>query len=380
MYSHADPALPSFYIRVMPSGVKSYAAVAKDPRGKQIWTTLGKTTDLNIEEAREKARAVIAAVRAGRDAGGPQTFASVAEAWMQRHVQGKGLRSSDQIRWRLNRLLPIWGGRDFETIRRGEIARLLDQIEDESGARSADQALSIISGMVTFFAKRNEDYVSPLVKGMRRYSKADNARARILSDDELRALWAVEGNFADMLKLLLLTGQRQAKVSAMKWSEVAIDGTWSIPSEAREKGNAGELVLPELALDIIRRQPHFATNPYVFPGSTGGHRRSFFNPLRDLRAKLPGKPDWKLHDLRRSARSLMSRAEIRPHICERVLGHAIEGVEGVYDRHSYLQEKQHALAALASLVQAILAPSDEKVVRLKSARANSRLPRRADAI
>ena len=114
MYSHPDPALPSFYIRVMPSGVKSYCAVAKDPRGKQVWTTLGKTTEINIEQAREKARAVIAAVRAGKDASGPQTFHSVAESWLKRHVEAKGLRSSDKIRWRLNKvLLPLWAGRDF---------------------------------------------------------------------------------------------------------------------------------------------------------------------------------------------------------------------------------------------------------------------------
>jgi len=61
MYSHPDPALPSFYVRVMPSGVKSYCAVAKDPRGKQKWTTIGKTSELGIETAREKARAIITA-------------------------------------------------------------------------------------------------------------------------------------------------------------------------------------------------------------------------------------------------------------------------------------------------------------------------------
>ena len=367
MYSHLDPALSSFYIRVMPSGVKSYCAVAKDPRGKQVWTTLGKTTEINIEQAREKARAVIAAVRAGKDASGPQTFHSVAESWLKRHVEAKGLRSSDKIHWRLNKvLLPLWAGRDFASIRRGEIAALLDKVEDESGARSADITLSIISGMVTFFAQRNEDYVSPLVKGMRRYNKAENARSHILTDDEIRAMWAIEGNFGDMLKVLLLTGQRLAKVSAMRWSDIAPDGTWSIPTEAREKGNAGDLVLPELALEILERQPRFASSPYVFPGRTGGHRRSFFNPLLDLQAEL-GHPDWTLHDLRRTARSLMSRAGILPHIAERVLGHAIQGIEAVYDRHSYQDQKKHALAALASLIENIIKPPTGKVVPMVAA-------------
>jgi hypothetical protein len=51
MYSYSDPALPSFHVRVMPSGVKSFVAVAKDPRGKQIWTTIGKTSGAKRDEA-----------------------------------------------------------------------------------------------------------------------------------------------------------------------------------------------------------------------------------------------------------------------------------------------------------------------------------------
>ena len=76
-------------------------------------------------------------------------------------------------------------------------------------------------------------------------------------------------------------------------------------------------------------------------------------------------PKWRLHDLRRTARSLMSRAGIRPDIAERVLGHAITGVEGVYDRHSYREEKAHALRALAGLIENILRPELAKVRQLR---------------
>ena len=62
---------------------------------------------------------------------------------------------------------------------------------------------------------------------------------------------------------------------------------------------------------------------------------------------------WTIHDLRRTAKSLMQRAGVLPHISERVLGHAIQGVEGTYDRHSYVTEKAHALKALASLIENI---------------------------
>jgi integrase len=125
-------------------------------------------------------------------------------------------------------------------------------------------------------------------------------------------------------------------------------------------------VLPELALDIIKAQPHFVDNPYVFAGRREGHFNSFSKAKAAFDARLDAefKP-WVLHDLRRTARSLMSRAGVRPDIAERCMGHAIAGVEGIYDRHSYTAEKADALNALASLVQAILHPPAEKVVRLR---------------
>jgi integrase len=171
-------------------------------------------------------------------------------------------------------------------------------------------------------------------------------------------------------RLLLLTGQRREKVAAMRWQDISIDGTWTIPAEDREKGNALELKLPDTALDIIKAQPRFASNPYVFAGRGGSHYSGYSKGKAALDAKLRGANlrilPWRLHDLRRTARSLMARAGIRPDIAERVLGHAIKGVEGVYDRHSYSEEKAHALRALAGLIASILAPQDAKVRRRRA--------------
>ena len=80
-------------------------------------------------------------------------------------------------------------------------------------------------------------------------------------------------------------------------------------------------------------------------------------------------PDWTIHDLRRTAKTLMARAGVRPDISERVLGHAIPGVEGVYDQHSYDEEKAHALKELASQVERIINPPPKaKVVRMDEAK------------
>jgi integrase len=75
---------------------------------------------------------------------------------------------------------------------------------------------------------------------------------------------------------------------------------------------------------------------------------------RRMRAVLGDMAPWVLHDLRRTARSLMSRVGVQPHVSERVLGHAIRGVEGIYDRHHYRDEMADALARVADLVASMV--------------------------
>jgi integrase len=213
---------------------------------------------------------------------------------------------------------------------------------------------------------RHEDYVSPVIRGMQRTSSKETARSRILDDDEIRLVWnACEGTFGDFVKLLLLTGQRRAKVAAMRWDAVSIDGVWSVPNGGRAKGTGGDLLLPEMALDIIRARPRLASNPFVFPGRRDQSFANFAIGKNKLVAKLPNMPQWGLHDLRRTARSLMSRAGVRPDVAERVLGHVQGGVAGIYDRHEYLEEKAQALRMLAGLVENILRGDSERVRRLR---------------
>ena len=368
-YAVADPKLAGHYIRVTPSGSKSFAAVARDPRGKQVWHTIGSSELYKVEDARELARIAIKAIRAGEDRSGAQSFEAVAELWFKRHVEARGLRSHAHIRLYLDKhILPAWAGREFTTIRRGDVTALLDTVEDNSGPVAADKVLALVSNICGWYATRHDDYSSPIIKGMRRSNPKERARTRIFSDDELRVIWKAaeaNGSFGAFVRLLLLTGQRRDKVATMRWEDIQ-DGVWMIPSEKREKGNANELKLPKVALDIIEAQPRFAHNPYVFAGTGRVQLQNHTTAKAAFIAKLPEMPQWGLHDLRRTARSLMSRAGVRPDISERVLGHAMGGVEGIYDRHSYCEEKAYALRALAALVESIANPLGGKVVRLKS--------------
>ena len=119
-----------------------------------------------------------------------------------------------------------------------------------------------------------------------------------------------------------------------------------------------------MALNIINNRSRLGDNQYVLTGRGGSHLAGFSQGKRAL-DKVTGVTNWTLHDLRRTARSLMSRAGVRENVAEKVLGHVQRGVVGIYDRHAYHDEKGHALRALAGLIENILRGDSVKVRRLR---------------
>jgi integrase len=221
----------------------------------------------------------------------------------------------------------------------------------------ADVTLAVIQGVANWFVDRSDSYVSPFAK-LKKRSNAD-PRDRILSDEELRAVWKAaeakeSGAFGVLVRLLLATAQRLDKVLTMRWDNISADGVWIIPSEPREKGHGGPLRLPDLVLAVLKEHPRFAGNPHVFSGRTGGRWRDVWRPKLSFDERC-GVTGWALHDCRRTARSLMSRAGVRPDIAERTLGHVVGSkVQRTYDRLGYAAEKAEALAVLSSLIQHIV--------------------------
>jgi len=357
-YAFADPQLPGLYVRVTPTGAKSWCVV-EFAKGKQKWITIGPTHTWTVDAARKRAQQIL------RGEAKTETVEEVVASYIKQHVSN--LRSTRSVRISLGEITEAFSGRAFNSLQRSELATLADKIAEKRGRRSAEYFLLVFSAMSRWYAKRSDSYVPPLAPGMAGLYHGE-AKSRILTDVELRKVWLTaekqNNNFASLVRLLLLTTQRLGKVSAMKWDEIK-DGVWSIPAEKREKGTGGGLILPEAALAIINSRPRMGFNPYVLSARDGGHFVAFSRG-KQLFDKACGVADWTLHDLRRTARSLMSRAGVAPHIAERVLGHTIRGVEGIYDRHDYKEHKAQALAALASLIESIVHPelASAKVVAM----------------
>ena len=160
------------------------------------------------------------------------------------------MRSRPEIERIFNRyIFPRWQHRPFRELKRSGVTALLDQIADQNGPRQADMCLAVISKLMNWYQSSNDEYVSPVVRGMRRSN--GTKRARILDDDEIRAVWKAcdtMGSFGAMIRVLLLTAQRRDKVGTMQWGDVS-DGIWTIRKDhRREKSHAGTLKLPAIAV------------------------------------------------------------------------------------------------------------------------------------
>ena len=377
-YFYPDPELRKHGVRVQPNGPPhGFYVVARDAYNKQRWVRICSTAELTIEESRDKARTVIKRLAAGEEPFPPapikkDSYPAVAENWLKLHVAKQKLRTRREIERLLRTLVfPHWSERDFVGIKRRDITGLLDHIEETAGAWNADHVLAIIRKIANWYAVRDDEYRSPFVAGMRRTRPKARTRERILTDTELKAIWQqaeAGGNAFDaLIQMLLLTAQRRGAVVRMKWTDITPDGVWEIATEDREKGNAGALELPEAALAILRRQPQFKNNPYVFAAARGNGPLNGFNKRKAAFDKACGVTGWTLHDCRRTARSLMSRAGVVSDHAEHALGHKLQGVKGIYDRHSYFKEKSDALAKLANLIERIVNPLAANVVPLHEA-------------
>ena len=361
-YVEADPEQRGLYLRIPPEGPIVFAVAERNPYGTKVWAKIGTTADMDIATARERARIMIRRIKDGQSAfepppKEPDTYRDVVEQFLEFHVKKEGLRSHKEIKRLLDRrVLPFWGKLKFADIKRKDVTALLDSIERESGPWSADHTLAIVRKIASWFCTRDGDYVSPFVRGMKRTPSEARSRDRILSNDELVKVWKAaesNGSFGALVRLLLLTAQRRDKVVTMKWTDIE-NGVWTISSAPREKGTAGKLRLPTEALAIIDAQDKIEGNDFVFAASRGDGPLSGYNKRKAAFDEACGVTGWVLHDLRRTARSLMSAVGVPNDIAERTLGHTIGGVRGVYDRHEYLEEKSAALAKVAAKIKAIV--------------------------
>jgi integrase len=394
----------SLMLYVTPSGTKTWRVLYYNNRGGARSERLGQYPTLSVADARKQAldfptETAEASAKAG-------TLKKVAENWFTDWVEKNNFASKSEIRRHLDKyILPELGHLMMFKVGPDDIGDMLRKIENNkirfkkrgkslrrtnNGRSQADAVLATLRSMMNWYSGVTNGKFKPIAtKALKRDPRKtrDKRRQRALDFDErrqgrvvihkwndrgeIRAVWkACEhlGYYGAMVKLLLLTAQRLEDVAEMKWADISDDGVWIIRVRPgpNPKGTAGEIKLPQTALDILFGDdsgegglPKVDGNEYVFPAAKRRNKpfNSFSQHKRELDDLIGSavRP-WTHHDLRRTARSLMSKAGVLRDISERVLGHTTQGVEAVYDVYDFTPEKNAAVQKLADEIGFILDP------------------------
>lgn len=384
-----DSSVTGFAVRCQVAA-KIYA-VKYRAGDRQRWHTIGKHgAPWTPEKARTQSKRILGAVADGGDPAVDRderksagTLAEAVDRFKALHVAK--LRSSAEVESLFDRfILPKLGASAIGDIRRRDVAELLDDVESKAGPRAADKTLAAVRSFFNWHARRDGDFVSPIVPGMARTRPKERERDRVLGNDEIRLIWPLLEQtrppvFGALLRVLLLTGQRRDEVAGMRWDELDTAGRlWTIPAERYKSKHPHVVPLTPQVWAVVAAQLRFGDFVFTTRGDVpfSGYSKAKAALDSAIAARLAERdgdgakplPRWTLHDLRRTAKTLMTRHGVGNFLADRVLGHVISGVSRVYDRHDYLAEKRHALEVLAGVVERIVAgEADAKVVPLTKA-------------
>jgi integrase len=382
-----DSGCRGLYLVVQPTGRKSWAV-----RYRYAGTPKKLTLDgaLTLAAARKAATDALHELAQGRDPAALKfearasaekataaRAADTVEQWAAHFIERHAKKKTRENSWRQavhvfdDIVLPAWRGRIVHDIKRRDIIELIESVAEDRPIM-ANRAHAHVSKFFNWLCERDVIAASPCA-GVKRPS-AENARDRILSDDEIKALWLACGDIGDpagaCIKVLLLTGQRRSEVAGMRRGEINGD-VWTLAPERTKNKQRNDVPLAAQALAIIEGMPKIAGGDYVFTTSGWAPLGRFDRIKHELDAHMKPQTPWVLHDVRRSAASGMAKLGIRLPVIEKCLNHtggSFRGIVGVYQRHDFAAEKRDALQRWADHIDAIVRGEPaEKVVRLRGA-------------
>jgi integrase len=379
-----DEVCPGLLLRVTPRGAKSFSVIYKVPgeggvsptgrllAGSQRRITLGATPPLALADARQQARDIIKAATEGRDPRGERreqnlhrhsnTFDTVLDRFMEQAIKPKvrAWRNVERV-LRLH-VKPAWGSTPLVDIRRSDVHELLDTLVSSGRKGTAREVRKHLSRLFNWAIDREIITDSP-AHGLRRDDLHQEEEAgRALTDGELRLAWAATGQmgypFGPLYRLLMLTGQRRGEWAGASRSEINSNRRWLEVPRQRYKGRRDHIVpLPDTAWGIVDALPAWPGNDYFLLSSRGGRVPvSGFSKAKArldelmLEARQKEDPeaalvDFRVHDLRVTCETRLASLGFNQEVRDAVLGHAKPGLQGTYNKHDYLGEKQAALGA-----------------------------------
>lgn len=369
-----DTNLVGFGIRVSPRGIKTWTLLYRYQR-RQRRLGLGRYPIVSLADARQKAKQALGELSrdidpaASRDASRESgTFSDLVVEFIQRYSKPQKRTWRQDERALNNRMPPEWKHKKLIEFRRRDIKAFLDAQAQKGRGVISNRYLSLLN-VVFRFAVENEWIEHNPCQGIRRPVR-EQPRDRVLSDEEIRALWERLDNsppsLARPLRLQLLMAARIGEILGMSWAELDFSSCWwTIPGERTKNKKAHRVPLSPQVIEILQAQRCQSSSPWVFPSP----RRKRNAPIdvdtlhyavQKLRKTLGF--EFRPHDLRRTAASHMALEKVPRVVLAKILNHSDTGVTAVYDRHTYDSEKRMALEAWARRVDAICSDSEAPTV------------------
>jgi integrase len=356
-------------VRVTAGGGKSFL-VQYRRAGIKRRVPVGSCSAIPLATARKAAQAIMGDVARGRDPAAERmeearrakekaerealTLGVLIGQWEERHLAGKrpayAAEATRALRFAFSKQLK----EPAAALEARTVRRTINAIADADKKATARLTVAYGRACYAWAAERDLVPANPF-EGIK--TETVPARDRVLSDDELRAVWrATEGPGAynGIVRLLMLTGQRREEVAGMTWDEVVPDlSTWTIPAP-RAKNHVAHLVpVSPQARAVLQGAPRLTD--LVFQGRAG-----VFNGFSKAKANLDdasGVTGWRLHDLRRTVATGLQKLGVRLEVTEAVLNHVSgsrAGVVGIYQRHAWIDEKRGAMNAWGAQVAVLV--------------------------
>lgn len=356
-YEVFDAQLPGFGIRVAASGRKSWIVFGRQ-NGRRLRATLGTYPQISLAEAREGATDALRNMRHGsyEQNKNSRLFEEVLAEWYAREQQFR--KSFRQVENAIQlHVLPYLKGRQVEDIRKSDLVRVIDTIADKGARTQANRVRAFVTRFFNWCCERDLLEHSPAASLPK--VPGEVTRDRVLSEVELAAVWCAADQvgypFGPVLQLLILTGQRRDEVARMTWDEVnLIQCTWTIPAERAKNRQKHVVHLSNVAIEVFRSMPRSYDCDFIFT-TTGTAPVSGFSKAKlrlDSLSKVTG---WRLHDLRRTAATIMAeRLQVPPVVVDKILNHrsgAVTGVAAVYQRGEFLKDRKAALEKWGAFVR-----------------------------
>jgi integrase len=374
-----DDAMPGFGIRIRAGGKRTWVVQYRVGQ-RQRRLTLGRVEILDLDHARAAAKQALAKVGLGGDprlerekslAEAAKQLSGVADRYLAVAERRLRPRSFHEMRRYLKVAWAPLGDVPIGAIDRATVASHLARMTTENGPVAADRARASLSALFNWAAGEGIADSNP-VAFTNRPSNA-GPRNRILTDGEIAEVWRSCGNdeYGQIIRLLILTGQRREEVGGIAWSEIDLDkALWQLPAERTKNGRAHQVPLSDAAIAILSAVPERAERDLVFGAGERGFsgwswgKASLDHRILDARKKAapePAKakpmPAWTVHDLRRTWATRSADIGTAPHIVEAVLNHlsgAKSGIAGVYNLSVYAPEKRAAMVLWGAHITGLL--------------------------